>query len=227
MQNEIFIQSVAKKLIALPALMGFAVGGDYALWLHLRHRPPQTLELYCNELIGGRRFSSIEKAVRNAFGEQFSNSSFSNLQDAQFTVFQFTLHGIVSTIHITLYQNVRLLDELEYIGEIPLLSVRDIGLLKLSCLPLKARWIDFYDLDRITDDIPLCILIRNLEIRSSIYNRLKDFCFYDLINSEGMLNNRSLLFPKILPDEHTEATDGFRKSIGEAYASWIKKVGAL
>lgn len=62
------------------------------------------------------------------------------------------------SLFVEILQNFQRLDEIEIIDGIKLLTKQDVGLLKLMSGSNRASKKDIYDLDYITDDIPLVSL---------------------------------------------------------------------
>lgn len=119
-----------------------------------------------------------------------------------------------------------------------MLSVRDIGLLKLMSASNRQARKDIYDLDIITDDIPLPELISNLQAKRKLYSREEHKSIFDLDDELSPTDNLKLL---LAFDNKNYTTASLRPSHSNdridiilpsrdwrvARSSWLKKVNDL
>lgn len=91
--------------------------------------------------------------------------------DDQFLFQRFFIHKGTDAVKVEILQNMQTYAEPEIINEIKLLNIQDIGPLKLITASNRANHKDIYDLDYLTDYIPLEELMKLLKARHEIYNR--------------------------------------------------------
>ena len=127
--------------------------------------------------------------------------------------------------------NVKRLDSLEVREGFRLLSLKDVGVLKLIALGGRVHKKDFYDLDHITDIIPLVELMEGLEEPLAKYPYPQYDSFLEM-NSMGYPTKRSKLllsyielypgaYDHMMKKQTTEQVDG--KTWEESERSWIDK----
>lgn len=96
-------------------------------------------------------------------------------------------------IKVEVIQNIPLLDPVETLEGTLLLSQKDIGLLKLMSASNRKARKDIYDLDYLSDHLPLEYLLSMLEEKQARYNSKEFKCLFDLDNEESPTENLSLL----------------------------------
>ena len=82
---------------------------------------------------------------------------------------------------------------IEIIDKVRLVSKKDIGLFKLDSASSRAGKKDIYDLDFITDDIPLTELYQLLKQKKEKYSKEEHKTIFDLDDEEHLVNNPKLL----------------------------------
>jgi hypothetical protein len=135
-------------------------------------------------------------------------------------------------------QNIAFTDSIEEHQGIRVLSIKDIGLLKLMSASNRMANKDIYDLDYITDLIPLPQLLHALKVKRECYSAPGHKCLFDLDGEKWPIDNISLLLEfdnidyRALPNRpnHSEdllkIMDGHKKWV-VAKASWRQKVKQL
>ncbi|TRX30445.1 nucleotidyl transferase AbiEii/AbiGii toxin family protein [Flavobacterium sp. ZT3R18] len=188
------ILKTIQELQSLSSLSDFALGGGTNLALQFNHRISDDIDLFCPDIIGKAGFKQIEDEVLAFYGNKASR--FDNPCDIndQFTFLRFFINiedGV--TIKIELLQNMKNLYPIEIKDNIRLLSKRDIGLFKLVSAANRTTKKDIYDLDFITNEIPLVNLYDELKIKMAKYNQDKDRTIFDLEKHLSPIDNPQLL----------------------------------
>lgn len=140
------------ELQKLPCMESFAIAGGTGLAIRYGHRQSVDLDLFSPELIGIDGMNGIIEALGIHFGPEriLSIQLINDENGDQYCFVRALIKKNDTQIKVELLQNVPLLDELEVIDGIRMVSARDIGLLKLSSLCSRQAKKDAYDLDLIT-----------------------------------------------------------------------------
>src|SRR5690606_16517958 len=140
-------------------------------------------------------------------------------------------------IKIEILQNFQRMDKIEIIDGIKLLTKQDVGLLKLMSGSNRASKKDIYDLDYITDDLPLVQLYSTLKQKQEKFSHEVYKTIFDLDKEESPIDNIELLiefdaFKKVshsMPNHSNDRIDHIEggKTWREARYSWLRKVRGL
>ena len=140
------------------------------------------------------------------------------------------------TIKIELLQNMKNVEGLVVKESLKLLSKKDIGLFKLISASNRIAKKDIYDLDFITDEIPLIDLFEGLMIKTKRFNEEKDKTIFDLNENKSpiefpelLLNFDNISSRKNLPmhsHDNINIIEGNKTWI-ECKISWRSKVRKL
>ena len=96
-------------------------------------------------------------------------------------------------IKVEVIQNMKMMDEVELVDGIRLVSLKDIGLFKLISGSSRAAKKDIYDLDFITEHIPLTALMEMLQLKQEKYKQEEDHNIFDLDEDPSPIENPALL----------------------------------
>jgi Nucleotidyl transferase AbiEii toxin, Type IV TA system len=187
------LKQTIKELQTLSSLSNFALAGGTNLALRYNHRISEDIDLFCNIIIGSKGYAKIEKEVKDFYGDKVQQFIYPCKINDQFTFLRFFIHKPNLTIKIELLQNMKTLYDVEITDDIRLIAKKDIGLFKLVSASSRAGKKDIYDLDYITDDIPIIDLYKELEIKKSKFNNDIDKSIFDLNGDECPTNNPMLL----------------------------------
>ena len=142
-----------------------------------------------------------------------------------------------TAIKVEVLQNFKTLEEPEIIGGVRLLSEKDIGLFKLMSASNRASNKDIYDLDYLTENIPLEDLINSLKEKQERFKEKTDLTIFDLDVEESPVNSPELLLkfdissnPKAgRPSHSNDRIDIIpnNKNWLLSRSSWRKKVRSL
>jgi hypothetical protein len=230
------IYKLILELQALASVKPFSLAGGTNLALRFNHRKSVDIDLFSNTIIGVDGFEALQKELHQHFADdllfcQLENADAGN----QFCFLKSLIKRGTDFIKVEFLQNFQHLDDPEISNGIRLFSVKDIGLFKLRSASGRKAKKDIYDLDYITDEIPLADLLISLQLKTDKFESDEFKCLFDLDNEVSPLQDLSLLlsFDDIdyteLPsrpshsNDTIEITEGF-KSWTMARASWRRKV---
>lgn len=123
------------QLQQLSSLSEFGLAGGTNLALRYGHRISVDIDLFSPSMIGIRGLETICEEIRKIFGERILSSQLINddLAD-QYCFARILIKTKIGQIKVEIMQNVPLLDQVEIIGAIKMISIKDIGVLKLKSL---------------------------------------------------------------------------------------------
>lgn len=113
--------------------------------------------------------------------------------DEQFLFLRLFITREDTVIKVEFLQNMKCLFGHEEFEKIRLIHKTDIGLFKLMSASNRLAKKDIYDLDFITDEIPLLTLINHLKEKYEKFNRPQDRTLFDLDNEKSPVENPELL----------------------------------
>lgn len=157
--------------------------------------------------------------------------------DNQYVFLRFFVQQEGTFIKVEILQNFQRLDKIEIVDGIKLLTVKDIGLLKLMSSSNRASQKDIYDIDFITDNFPLIELYKLLEEKQKKYSEEHYKTIFGLDKEKS-----PVYFPELLikfdeirkvsgsrpshSHDRIEIVEG-SKTWREARHSWLRKVRSL
>lgn len=172
-----------KELQTLPSLSQFALAGGTNLAIRFGHRESQDIDLFCPEIVGIKRLEQIHKEVVFFYGEEkITGLEYpAGKESEQYTFLRFWITKTYDTmIKVEIIQNMKMMDEIETIGGLSLVSTKDIGLFKLVSGSTRAANKDIYDLDFITEVVSLIELFEALRIKKNKYTQKEHQNIFDL-----------------------------------------------
>ena len=224
------------ELQSIPLLNDFYLAGGTNLALRFNHRKSQDIDLFSDKCVGHEGLKNIRKSLIAHFK---SKLLFCNIINAEFGEQYCFLRTLINkddeNIKVEILQNFARMYPVEIINGIRMMTIKDVGLLKLMSAGNRAVKKDIYDLDIITDNISLVDLLNSLRKKKTLYNREKDKSLFDLddeINPAEQIdillhfdkeNNKS----KYLRPSHSNDMIDIMpnsKSWRMARSSWIRKV---
>ena len=229
--------STIKELQQLPSLNSFMLAGGTNLALLYNHRVSYDIDLVSNNIIGNVGFEKIISEVASLYGSKKIIVNKINTElDGQFNFLRLFITKSETIIKIELLQNIQYLTEPDEFDGMRILSKQDIGLLKLMSASNRFAKKDIYDLDYITDEIPLGELVSLLQIKSEKYNKPQHRNIFELDNEISPQTRPELLlefdkrkYSKNKPFHSNNRIDIIEgsKSWQEARISWRFKVRKL
>ena len=193
--TPVLLQTI-KQLQALPSLSQFALAGGTNLAFRFNHRHSQDIDLFCPEIVGVKHFETIEAEVKSFFGEaNITGLEYPvDKESEQHTYLRFWVtKPCGEIIKVEIIQNMKMMDALEVIDELRLVTTKDIGLFKLISGSSRAAKKDIYDLDFITEQINIVDLFGALKVKKQTFNQKEHQNIFDLDEEECPTQNPSLL----------------------------------
>ncbi|GAB5476491.1 MAG: hypothetical protein Mars2KO_45900 [Maribacter sp.] len=231
------LRKTIKELQDIPSLENFALGGGTNLALRYNHRDSIDIDLFCSETIGIDGFNKIANEVQEFYKGKISGLDFPCKIDNQYIFLRFFVHQEETFIKVEVLQNFQRLDEIEIVDDFKLLTRQDVGLLKLMSGSNRASKKDIYDLDYITDEIPLSSLYSALKQKEEKYLEESYKTIFDLDKEESPIDKIELLIefdaPKKTsssrPNHSNDRIDTIEgsKTWKEARYNWLRKVRSL
>ncbi|WP_051224233.1 nucleotidyl transferase AbiEii/AbiGii toxin family protein [Flavobacterium tegetincola] len=231
------IIKIISQLQSIPSISEFSLGGGTNLALQFNHRISEDIDLFCSGIVGKQGFKMIEEDVKKVFGKSARNFDDPCDINDQFCFIRFfidTPEG--ETIKVELLQNMKNLYQIEIKDGIKVLSKKDIGIFKLISASNRFAKKDIYDLDFITDEIPLIDLFEVLMVKRIKFNKEQDRTIFDLNDNQSPIEFPELLLKfdknttsRNLPmhsHDHIKIIEG-NKSWIESKISWRSKVRKL
>ncbi len=224
------VSSVLYELILelqkLASLKTFSLAGGTNLAVRYNHRKSVDVDLFSNTIIGINGFETVQKELQEHFADDLKFCQIENADSGnQFCFLKSLIKRGNDFIKVEILQNFQHLDEPEIYKGIRVLSVKDIGLFKLRSASSRKAKKDIYDLDYITDEIPLTDLLFALQLKTDKFQSDEFKCLFDLDDEVSPLDDLNLLlsFDEIdyteLPTRPSHSNDTIE--IMEGYKSWI------
>ncbi len=163
------------------------MAGGTNLAIRFGHRESQDIDLFSSEIVGIKHLEQIEREVITFYSEKnITGIDYpAGKESEQFAFLRFWVTKPCGTmIKVEVIQNMKMMDEVETIDEVRLVTTKDIGLFKLISGSSRAANKDIYDLDFITEIIPLVELFEGLKIKKKKFNQKEHQNIFDL-DDEG------------------------------------------
>ncbi|TXD49221.1 nucleotidyl transferase AbiEii/AbiGii toxin family protein [Polaribacter sp. IC073] len=193
--SSVLLQTI-KELQSLPSLSQFALAGGTNLAFRFNHRESQDIDLFCSEIVGIKHFEAIEKEVLNFYGKtNISGLEYPfDKESEQHTYLRFWVtKPCGAMIKVEIIQNMKMMDAMEIVDEVRLVTTKDIGLFKLISGSSRAAKKDIYDLEFITQKIPIIELFESLKIKKETFYKKEHQNIFDLDGEECPTKNPYLL----------------------------------
>ncbi|HEY8784211.1 MAG TPA: nucleotidyl transferase AbiEii/AbiGii toxin family protein [Mucilaginibacter sp.] len=224
------------ELQQLPSLSKSSLGGGTNLAIRYGHRISYDIDLFFPGIIGKQGYEVIKEQVMAFYGHNVFAIDYPCDEDDQFLFQRFFLRKGETAIKVEILQNMQTHREPEIINGIKLMNVYDIGSLKLMSASNRANHKDVYDLDYITDHIPLNELMDLLKNRQENYNQPGHENIFDQDGECSPVDNPALLLKFEEPMKGSTSRPGHsnprvdfidgEKNWAVARSSWRRKVRA-
>ncbi|MEO9013238.1 MAG: nucleotidyl transferase AbiEii/AbiGii toxin family protein [Ginsengibacter sp.] len=223
----------------LDSLRHFSLAGGTSLALRFDHRKSVDIDLFSNLNIGFQGFQEIKKEFQKHFPDNLFYCEIENSESGdQFCFLKALIRREKENFKVEILQNFQHLDDIQIQDGIKVLSVEDIGLFKLMSASNRKAKKDIYDLDYITDQIPLSHLINKLKTKTERFNADEFKCLFDLDEEKSPVDDLNLLlaFDDInyseIPYRPSHSNDKIEITTNAklwkvAKASWRRKVREL
>lgn len=171
------------ELQQLSSLSEFGLAGGTNLALRYGHRISVDIDLFSPSIIGIKGLETVCDEIKKYYSERVISSQLINdeLGD-QYCFARLLIKTPNGQIKVEIMQNIPLLDELEVKYGIRMISIKDIGVLKLKSLCSRMAKKDAYDLDLITDQEGYSLeeLIDKYQEKESRFSKETDKWIFDL-----------------------------------------------
>jgi hypothetical protein len=226
-----------KELNDLPALAMASLGGGTNLAIRYNHRKSIDIDLFFQKTIGRTGFDQITSQLFDFYDGNVFGLTYPADLDEQFIFLRFFIKTNQDPIKVDIMQNMLMLDEPEEICGIRLVSELDIGVFKLITAANRASFKDIYDLDYLTERIPLIELYKRSDTKEKMYSQDSHQNIFDLDDKKSPVQFPELLLKFEQPTrlknsrpDHShnriELVEG-NKTWMQARSSWRKKVRQL
>lgn len=199
--------SLITDLNSLESLTPFAIAGGTNLALRYNHRESVDIDLFSSMIVGNDGMNQIANECREKFAEQVL---YLDIEDPGFGEQYCFIKALIKrgkiAIKVEVLQNIQLLFPIEKYAGLRLISVHDIGLLKLDSLVARNAKKDVYDLDTITDIISLTDLMNLLKEKKATFKEEKYRSLFDLDDIKSAVEDPKLLleYDNVAYQEHAK-----------------------
>jgi hypothetical protein len=224
------------QLQQIPALSKSTLGGGTNLAIRYGHRISYDIDIFFPGIIGKNGYEEIKKQVQAFYNDAVFAMDYPCDVDDQFIFQRFFIRKDGDTVKVEILQNMQTYNEPEIIDSVKLMNINDIGPLKLMSASNRANHKDIYDLDYITDHVPLIQLMDLLKHRQEIYNRPEHQNIFDQDGEYSPIDNAELLLKFEEPLKGSASRPGHSnpridfidggKNWAVARSSWRRKVRA-
>ena len=233
------LYNLIAELQSLDFLNRFSLAGGTSLAIRFNHRKSIDIDLFSDSKIGLKGFNFIKVQLHEYFKSDLIFCKIENSESGdQFCFLKVLIRSEGENIKVEFLQNFQHLDKIEVQEGIKVFSIKDIGLFKLMSASNRRAKKDIYDLDYITDEIPLSNLIVELKDKLEKYNTHEFKNLFDLDNEKNPVDDLNLLleFDKTnkleLPSRPSHSNDIIEitansKTWIAARTSWRRKVRDL
>ncbi len=225
--SSVLLQTI-KQLQALPSLSQFALAGGTNLAFRFNHRQSQDIDLFCPEIVGIKHFETIEAEVKGCFGKtNITGLEYPfDKESEQHTYIRFWVtKPCGAIIKVEIIQNMKMMDTVEVVDDVRLVTTKDIGLFKLISGSSRAAKKDIYDLDFITEKINIIDLYEALKLKKQTFNKKEHQNIFDLDEEECPTQNPTLLLKfdgKVKPNRIKPIHSNDNILIVEGGKSWVR-----
>jgi hypothetical protein len=181
------------ELQQLLSLSNSTLGGGTNLAIRYEHRISYDIDLFFSGIIGKHGYEVIKEEVISFYGDNVFAIDYPCDEDDQFLFQRFFVRKGETAIKVEILQNMQTHLEPEIINGVKLMNVYDIGPLKLMSASNRANHKDIYDLDYLTDHIPLAELIELLKNRQQTYNKPEHQNIFDQDGEFSPIDDPDLL----------------------------------
>ena len=174
-----------KELQGLQSLEKTYLGGGTSLAIRYNHRESVDIDLFFSDIIGKDGFKTIEEEVNKYFGNRISNLHYPCEENDQYIFLRFWVKAKKVTIKVEIMQNINFHDPAEEISGVRLAAVRDVGLMKMVTVSNRASNKDVYDLDYLTEEVSLQVLLKELKEKQERFNSEEHRTIFDMDGKEA------------------------------------------
>jgi len=202
-----FLEKTIIEVLNIEAIANnnFSLGGGTNLAIRYNHRVSKDIDLFCPQIIGLKGYKEIQKGLETFYKSDIISVSYPANQDDQFVFLRVLIRKKSDYVKLELIQNIKNIRKIEDNNSIRMLSVLDIGIMKLLAVSDRMTKKDVFDLDFITDEIPLITIFNELKKKQELYSKDCHKSIFDISNSNNPIESPNLLLEfdsmRILPDK--------------------------
>jgi len=184
------------ELQCLSSLKNAVLGGGTNLAIRYDHRESIDIDLFFSGIIGKSGYKNIENEIQPYFKGNATRLDYPCDESDQYMFMRFWVKKHELKIKVEIIQNANFLDEPQLVGGAKLASIRDMGLLKLMTASNRASFKDIYDLDYLTEIVPLSTLMADLQYKQETFKGEEYRTIFDLDDEASPVGDplRLLLF---------------------------------
>ncbi|MFM2339000.1 MAG: hypothetical protein RL115_2193 [Bacteroidota bacterium] len=188
------IVELLSEIQLLKSVSSFALAGGTNLAIRFNHRISEDLDLFSDEIVGIDGLNGIREDLLKKHGEDLKFCELINEESGnQYCFLRTLINKKDVSIKIEFIQNTHRIAPIDFVNNARLLSVKDIGILKLFSAAGRKANKDIYDLDLITDQIPLAELWELMKEKQKQTQGSEKKNLFDLDGDIALVENVSLL----------------------------------
>ena len=181
------------ELQQLPSLSNSSLGGGTNLAIRYEHRISYDIDLFFPGIIGKQGYEVIKEEVAAFYCDNVFAIDYPCDVNDQFLFQRFFVRKGETAIKVEILQNMQNHYDPEIINDIKLMNIYDIGPLKLMSASNRANHKDIYDLDYLTDHMPLAELMALLKSKQETYNKPEHQSIFDQDGEFSPIDDPNLL----------------------------------
>ena len=227
-----------REIQSFESFEGSALGGGTNLAIRYNHRISTDIDIFFPHIIGKKGYERIKNEIQSFYGTRAFGFQFPCDINDQYIFLRFFIIANGETIKVEVLQNMKMLKKIEIINGIRFVSELDIALFKMMSASNRATQKDIYDLDLLSEKLPLLHLFEQLERKQSLFATEIHRNIFDLDGEISPLDqplsllkfdNGDIQGRKSRPHHSQNRVDIIenQKSWPVARSSWRKKVRTL
>lgn len=228
-----------REIQALSSFVDFVLAGGTNLAIRYNHRRSIDIDLFSTRIVGVTGLESMKQDLEQHFGEALLYCEILDPENGeQFCFLRALISKGETKIKVEAIQNIQLVDTVEVLHGVRMLSIKDIALLKLMSASNRKAKKDIYDLDLLTNELILEELLESLRAKLEKYSGSEFEGLFDLDDRKSPVEDLNLLLEfdtnnySAIPNRPNHSNDNIdimphSKGWISARSSWKSKVKDL
>lgn len=188
------ITSTILNLQQLSAFKEFYLAGGTNLSLKFNHRKSYDIDLFANKIIGRKGLDKVKEEITSFYAPKKITVNYINEDlEEQYQFLRAFIFQDGETIKVECLQNLHTVKPIEVFNKLRICSLVDLGLFKLHIAVSRGANKDIYDLDYITDEIPLPQLLKSLKTKQANFKGKQFESIFDLDAKPNIFANPNIL----------------------------------
>jgi len=188
------IYNLILELQSINEIESFALAGGTSLALRYNHRISIDIDLFSSTTIGKIGFEAIQKKLKLHYQDSLKFCELINAESGnQYCFLRALINKEGNDIKVEFIQNIQILEPVELYESVKIISIKDIGMMKLMSASSRKAKKDIYDLDFITEEYELEILLDLLKVKMNRFCKIEHRNLFDLDNDPSPTDNIALL----------------------------------